>query len=246
MGFCLAFSAGVRPPCGTPPPPWSSPWSQASGATSLTPNTHHSLQPSCRRSPGARVTPAPSPETCWQLHCSGGTQRPACSSSPCAEGNRGQGLVASHRHPNAHPCLAPSRCRACCRVNGVGKRPPGRMCSAVRMRGSEGRVGGAGEWTGDPSSWGISPGSTPHLRAVAARLAGRQVLAEPRAQVCGTESSAGGATGLELEGRRTAVLCRGRQAGRQAGAGCSPETPSAPQTQRAQCVVPSPPLEVTQ
>ena len=123
--------------------------------------------------------------------------------------------MASHRHPNVHPCLAPSRCRACCRVNGVGKRPPGRMCSAVQMRGSEGRGGGAGEWTGDPSSWGVSPGSTPHLRAVAARLAGRQVLAEPRAQVCGTESSAGGAAGLELEGRCTAVLCRGRQAGRQ-------------------------------
>lgn len=52
----------------------------------ISPVTHHSLQPSCRRCPGARVTLAPSPEVCQQLHCSGRIQPPSCSSSPCAEG----------------------------------------------------------------------------------------------------------------------------------------------------------------
>lgn len=76
---------------------------------------------------------------------------------------------------------------------------------------------------GPPFSWG-TPSSPPHLRAVAAGLAGRQVLAEPRAQVCGAEPGAGGATGLELEGRAAAVPCRGREL-----MGRRPETPSTAQ-----------------
>lgn len=67
-----------------------------------------------------------------------------------------------------------------------------------------------------PFSWDLSASSTPHLRAVAAGLAGWQVLTEPTAQVCGTEPSTGGAAGLELKGRSAAVLWRG---GRQTDGG---------------------------
>lgn len=64
---------------------------------------------------------------------------------------------------------------------------------------------GCGQRT--PFSWGDSSSSAPHLGAVATRLAGWQVLAELVALVCGTEAGTGGATGLELKGRRAAVLC---------------------------------------
>lgn len=73
--------------------------------------THHSLQPSCRRSPGARVTLAPSPEVCQQLHCSGRIQPPPCSNRPCAEGKirtawDGEGTTVTYV-----PCTMLASCR---------------------------------------------------------------------------------------------------------------------------------------
>ena len=72
-------------------------------------------------------------------------------------------------------------------------------------------------WAETRFSWVISSGSAPHLRAVAARLAGWQVLAELTAQVRGTEPGTGGATGLELKGWCAAVLWRGTEASRLVG-----------------------------
>lgn len=57
----------------------------------------------------------------------------------------------------------------------------------------------------------VSPYSRTHLGAVAARLARWQVLAEPMAQMCGTEPSTGGAARLELKGRWAAVLWKERE-----------------------------------
>lgn len=96
----------------------------------------------------------------------------------------------------------------------------------VRRRGvaqASRRGDSVGVWTEPPFSWGTSPSPTPHLWTVAAGLAGRQVLAEPMAQVRGAEPGTGRGTGPELKGRCAAVLW-----GQQRLVGGRPETPSTP------------------
>ena len=96
-------------------------------------------------------------------------------------------------------------------------------------------------WAKTRFSWGISSGSTPHLRAVAARLAGWQVLAEPTAQVRGTEPGTGGATGLELKGRCATVLWGGGTEASSMVGGQPRDTLHLPPPQAwsTQCMVPS-------
>lgn len=170
-------SAGLGCPC----PHTSAP---------LSPVTHHSLQPSCRWSPGARVTLAPSPEVCQQLHCSGRIQPPACSSRPCAQGKIR--AIWDRKVVTYVSCTMLASCSTHVCGDKVGRRSQHR--SDVLPTGGDG-VGRA------PPFLSVSPSSGTHLGAVAARLARWQVLTEPMTQMCGTEPSTGGATRLELKGR---------------------------------------------
>jgi hypothetical protein len=120
-------------------------------STPLSPVTHHSLQPSCKRSPGARVTLAPSPEICQQLHCSGRMQLPACSSRPCAEGKIRTSWGCEGTTVTYVPCTMLASCSALMCGDKVGR------CSQHRSNvlptgkhpreGSrEGRLRGGGCW----------------------------------------------------------------------------------------------------
>lgn len=66
-------------------PPWCAPaHPPPCGAVPPGP-AHHSLQPRRIVSPAARGWGPPGPPGCRQPHCAGGTQPPACSSSPCQD-----------------------------------------------------------------------------------------------------------------------------------------------------------------
>lgn len=99
----------------------------------------------------------------------------------------------------------------------------------LEERGHCGHRGGENTWECGQRTpvRGISPRCTPYLRAAAARLAGRQVLAEFSAQVCATEPGAGGAAGPEFKGRCAAVLWGQGQAGRLVGDTLHPPKPRA-------------------
>lgn len=104
-------------------------------------------------------------------------QPPACSSSPCAEGETRTGLCGNH-----FVILVPAPCRAhssCTRVvlsQGMGERPRGRMRELSRPRVPQvcrrgvhlGRHGGkeAWGWTGGPSSCSSSPAPRPQAVTV--------------------------------------------------------------------------------
>lgn len=173
----------------------------------LSPVTHHSLQPSCRWSPGARVTLAPSPEVCQQLHCSGRIQPPACSNRPCAEGKIRTAWDCEGTTVTYVPCTMQVSFSAHVCGDKLGR---GSQHGSDVLYGTSGGHPREGSQRGDvgPSTPFLSvlPSSGTHLGAVAARLARWQILAEPMTQMCGTEPSTGGATRLELKGRWAAIL----------------------------------------
>lgn len=117
----------------------------------LSPVTHHSLQPSCRRSPGARVTLAPSPEVCQQLHCSGRIQPPACSSRPCAEGKISTTWDCKGTTVISVPCtmLAVHMCSVVTKCGAVTSMEA--MCSMAHQTGTLEREQGGGLGRAPPS-----------------------------------------------------------------------------------------------
>lgn len=212
----VGVGVGPRPrafPCGASFPPFPDP-----SPLTPPPHPHHSplfaaqvqAVPGGQGHPGSLFCEVQAATLLW------GNAAPGLLQQALRRGQRDRTVWQPSLYPSATTVSAQGGCvddLLSMWARGHEAEREGLLRDIMRRGVATGMMGGrVGVWTEPPSSGGVSPSSAPHRRAVAARLAGRPVLAELMAQVCGAEPSTGGPTGLELKGRCAAVLCGGAEA----------------------------------